>query len=546
MKKWTRTVAAVTLTAAMLFTALGSAGAANSLRPGFDQKKVGGKVVLTTFADAVRLTPLTTNDQASNDVQGMIFEAMVATDFNGQPIPGLAERWTFDAKSLTYTFFIRKGVKFHDGKPMTTKDIKFSYDMYMDPKSVNSYKAEFESIKKITVVDDYTIKFELNRNDAFFLTDAANDAGVLPKHQFTNGIKDYNDNNQIHRNPIGTGPFKFKQWKADERIVLVANTDYWQGRPYLDEVITRIVPDNNVEVINLLNGSVDFVERLDAKSISQVNKDSDLKTLVYDEGRFDFIGLNNQNPLFKDVKLRKALALGLDRQSIVDKIFLGRAYLASGPMHPNLPQENKSVKPYPYDVAAANKLLDEAGWKMGSDGIREKDGKKLEIEVAYNNGNTIRGKIAQLAQQNWKKLGIKVTPRSYEWSLYIDNMDKGKLDMWVLAWGGYDGMVNHNTFFHSSQVTKDDGGGGNNSLRVQDATVDKLLDQYNVEADPQKRIKIYQELHKYIADQEFAIFTHHPKQTAGMNKNLMGVKISMASAFFNIQDWYWKKTSSGR
>ncbi|TJY44163.1 hypothetical protein E5161_01855 [Cohnella pontilimi] len=531
---------AVTIAAVLLISLL--SGVSSAARSGFDPKKVGGKVVLTSFSDAVTLIPLRANDQASNDIIGMVFDSLVRKDFYGQPIPGMAERWTYDAKTLSYTFYLRKGMKFHDGKPVTANDVKFSFDMYTHPKTLNTYKADFTDIQSVTVVNDLTVKFTLKKKNVFFLTNAANSGAILPKHLFPRGIDDYNaDNSYFSRHPVGTGPFKFKEWRTDERVVVSAFNDYWNGRPYLDEVITRILPDNNVESINLIKGDVDFVQVISPRTVADVEKSSNLKTVVYDRGRFDYIGWNNDNPLFQDKKVRQAMNYAMDRQAVVSKIMLGRGYLGTGPFHPKLPQENKNVKPYPLDLNKAAQLLAEAGWKKGSDGILEKDGKKFEIEIAYNNGNVTRPKVAQILAQNLKKLGIKASVRGYEWSLFLDKQQKGTLDMYVLAWGGYDGNVEHYGILHSSAIPDKNGDGGNNAWHVHYSKVDQLLEAYLQEEDSSKRNKIYQELHAFLADEAIAIFTHHPKLTAGMNKNLLGVRISLSSPYFNIEDWYWKK-----
>lgn len=544
MKNMFKKIAAVSLAAALVFSAIG-ATSAGAVRQGFDAKKAGGRVVISTFADPVVFIWNRASDSASNDIMGFMFEALVASDINGQPIPGLATSWKFDKPNLTYTFNLRKGVKWHDGKPFTAKDVKATFDMYIHPDSLNTYKADYNSIESVTIVNDYQVKFKLKENNVFFLVGGpANVGAILPAHHFPNGVKDYNaKNSKFGRFPIGTGPFKFKEWKEDERVVLAANKDYWDGRPYLDEVIIRNLPDANVEALNLIKGDVDFVEVLTPRTLSQVAKDKDLKTVTYDYGRFDYIGWNNKNPIFTDKRVRQAMNYALNRQAIVSQIYLGKAYLGTGPMHPKLPQENKSVKPYPYDLKKAAELLAAAGWKKGSDGILAKDGKKFDIEVTYNTGNVQRQKISQVLAADLKKLGIKATVRGYEWSLYLDKYLKGELDMFVLAWGGYSGAtLEHYGFFHSSAIPDlEKGTAGNNRMRVDYPKVDQMLEQYLTEEDPSKRNKIYQELHAFLADEAVAAFTHHPKQTAGMDKNLMGVKISMANPFFNIHDWYWKK-----
>jgi peptide/nickel transport system substrate-binding protein len=531
-------LAVTMITTTLILTAF--SGMSSAARKGFDPNKVGGRVVLTSFSDAVTLVPNRASDSASNNIIGRIFDGLTDADFTGQPIPGLAERWVYDDKTFTYTFYLRKGVKFHDGKPFTAKDVKATYEMYTDPTTLNSYRSDYEDIQSVTIINDFTVKFVLKKRNVFFLNQAAG-AAILPAHLFPRGILDYNaDNTYFSRHPIGTGPFKLKEWKTDERVVLVANKDYWNGRPYLDELVTRILPDANVEAINLIKGDVDFVESITPRTISQVEKDPDLKTIVFDRGRFDYIGWNNENPLFKDKKVRQAFNYAYDRQSLVSKVFLGRAYVGTGPMHPKIPQQNPNVKPYPYDLKKSAELLADAGWKKGDSGILEKDGKKFEIEVAYNNGNVIRQKMAQILAQNLKVLGIKATVRGYEWSIYLEKYRSGNFDLVVLGWTGYDGNVDHFGFFHSSGIPVGTGS-GNNRLRVNIPRVDKILELYLQEPDVAKRIKLYQEMHAILQEEAVTIFTHHPKTTAGMDKNLMGVKISLSSTFFNVEDWYWKK-----
>ncbi|MHC0037866.1 ABC transporter substrate-binding protein [Pseudoneobacillus sp. C159] len=519
------------------FSFLG-AHSADAARQGFDPKKVGGKVVLTSFSDAVRLIPYTTSDSASSRIQGMIFEGMINLDQQGNPVPSLATKWSFDKAKNIYTFDLRKGVKWHDGKPFTAADVKFSFDMYMNPKSINSYIGDFKTIKEVKVVNDYQVQIILKEKDALILTNVL-PAAIIPKHKFPKGVDDYNKNNTLHRNPVGTGPFIFKEWKTDERIVVKANKNWWNGRPYMDEVITRILPDANVEAINLIKGDVDWVEALTPATIAQVAKDKDLKITKWDYGQFDFVGMNQAKAPFNDKNVRLALTYGLDRPSIVSKLYLGKAYLASGPFHPKIPQYNKNVKALPFDQKKAADLLDQAGWKL-ENGVRTKGGQKMDFEFYFNNGNKVREKIGLLAQQNWAKLGVKVTVRGLEWSIFLDKYLHGELDTFALGWGGYDGNVEHSGFFHSSNIPDPaKGKAGNNRNRINDPKIDKWLDDYLQEEDRNKRIKLYQEMHKYMADNATLIWTVHPMKNMGHDKDLKGIKTSLSSAMFNLEDWYW-------
>ncbi|MFD2444705.1 ABC transporter substrate-binding protein [Bacillus sp. CGMCC 1.16607] len=519
------------------FTFLG-ADKADAARPGFDPKKVGGKVVVTSFSDAVRLIPYTTSDSASSDIQGMLFEALLGVDQQGNPIPGLATKWSFNKATQTYTFELRKGVKWHDGKPFTADDVVFSYNMFMNPKSINSYISNFKSIGEVKKVDPYKVTFKLKEPNAMIVPRIFAAASIIPKHQFPKGVEDFNNNTKIHRNPIGTGPFKFKEWRTDERIVVVANKDHWNGRPYMDEVVTRILPDANVEAINLIKGDVDWVEALTPATVAQVAKDKDLKITKWDFGQFDFIGFNYQKAPFNDKDVRLALTYGLDRQSIVSKLMLGKAYVATGPFHPKIPQYNKAVKPLPFDLKKAAELLDKAGWKM-KDGVRQKDGKKMEFDFYFNNGNKVREKVGLLAQQNWGKLGVKLNVRGLEWSIFLDRYAAGELDTYTLGWSGYDGNVEHRGFFHTDGIPKAGTGIGNNRNRVSNPKIDKWLDDYLKEEDRNKRIKMYQDMHKYMAEDATLIWTVHPMRNMGLDKDLKGIKTSLGNAMFNLQDWYW-------
>jgi peptide/nickel transport system substrate-binding protein len=509
------------------------AATADAARPGFNPKKVGGTVTFASFADAVRLMPNTTSDSASNRIQGFIFDGLVSTDIKGQIIPSVATKWDISKDKLTYTFYMRKDVTFHDGKKLTAYDVEHSFKLYMDKKSINPYKSSIKDIEKITVKNDYTIEFKLKQPYVFFLFGAGQ--AILPKH-YVKTVEEFNSSTKLHRNPIGSGPFKFKEWRTAERIVLTANTKYWDGRPYLERLIMKVVPDSNVEVINLLKGNVDFVESIQPKQVATVKRNKNVKVVKYDSAGFSMIGYNNESPFLNDEKVRRALAIGLDRKSIVDKVLLKNAKLASGPFHPLTTLYNKSVQPLPYNVAEAKKLLAEAGWKIGSSGLLEKNGKKFEIEISYNQGNKVREQIATVVAQQWKKLGIKANPRSYEWSVYLDRLDTGKLEAYILGWNlGTSG--DQYALWHSKNFSPE----GLNSPHVNNPKLDKLLDEFRGEYDAGKRAKIYHQVHQIMSDEQYQLWLYYPQSFAGYNKKLQNVKFSLWSRFFNVEDWYIKK-----
>jgi peptide/nickel transport system substrate-binding protein len=513
----------------MMFATFAPQGNAANFRKGYDSKKVGGDLVFSSFADATRLTPYTVSDAVSNRIIGFLFDGLVSTDKKNQIIPSVATSWKVENNTKRYTFNMRKDVKWHDGKPLTAHDVKFSFDMYLHKDSINPYKGSFSMISKVTAKDNYTVVFDLKDPSPLFLY--AVGAPIIPKHKFPNGVKSFNDSS-FHRKPVGSGPFVFKEWKTAQRIVVTANKNYWDGRPYLDSITMKILPDANVEVVNLLKNQVDFIESVDPKMVAQVSKNKSLKVKKYDSARYDYIGLNTEDPRFSDKRVRQALQYGLNRKAIVDSVMLKNAVVASGPIHPLEAPYNKNVKPYAYDVKKANALLDEAGWKMGKSGYREKNGKVFEIELAYNNGNKVREAIAKIAQQDWKKIGVKVVPRSWDFSIELEKIDSGEIDAYILAWSLGTNPDKYG-LWHSSQIP------ANNNQRIKDKRVDQIMEQFRKEPSAAKRNALYQELHKILNDNAYSLWTHHPKGFAGMDKDLAGVEFSLYTRWYNVIDWYW-------
>lgn len=542
IKKLAKKVAAVALASTVVLTGFSAFNTADAAaRAGFDPKKVGGTFTFATFADAVRLTPQTTSDNVSNTLQDFMFDGLITRDRNLEPKPELATRWVISSDQLTYTFYLRKDVKFHDGKPLTADDVVFTYQTYMNPDSINAYKEDYDILAKVEKVDNYTVKFTLKEKNVLLMYKSTFEAGILPKHQFPNGLKDYNSNTKIHRNPIGSGPFKFVEWRSAERIVLEANKDYWNGRPYLDKIIMRVLPDANVEELALQKGEIDLIESVQAKNVPIIQKDKDLKVVKSDTARYDYIGWNIDNPKFSEKAVRQALAYALNRQALVDKIMNKNATLAVSNFHPSEPFHNPKLKPYPYDVKKANELLDKAGWKLNKDGIREKNGVKLEFQIAYNQGNKIRESIAKAAQQDWKKIGVKATPRSYEWSIFLDTIDKGEMEAWILAWSlGTD--PDKTGLFHSKAIpNKENDFVGNNTSRVRDKRVDEIFETFTKEPDAKKRIALYQELASIMAENQYNLFLYHPAKFTAFNKKLVGPNPSVYFFWDNLIDWYWTK-----
>ena len=285
--------------------------------------------VESSIGDARRLNPVIANDSASATINDQVFNGLVKYDKDIKLIGDLAERWKVTNSGKTITFLLRKGVKWHDGVEFTAEDCLFTYQRFMDPKVVTPYSSSYMDVRKAEAVDKYT--FRVTYKEPFSPALETWSTGMIPKHLLDG--KDINTD-PFNRHPIGTGPYKFKEWIAGQKIVLVANDDYFEGRPNIDQFIYRIIPDSSTMFQELLSGGVDmmgltplqFLRKSETRRIKE-----NYRKFRYPANAFTYMGYNLSNALFQDIKVRQALSYAINRQSIIDGILLGLGKPCTGP-----------------------------------------------------------------------------------------------------------------------------------------------------------------------------------------------------------------------
>lgn len=502
-----------------------------------EQPAYGDTMIEATIGDASYLNPVLSSDSASGTVNGLVYNGLIKYDKNINLIGDLASSWEVSKDGLTITFHLRKNVKWHDGEPFTAEDVKFTYEKLVDPKVMTPYASDFERIKKLETPDPYTVK--VIYKEPFSPALESWGMGIIPKHIFSNG--DFN-NHPANRKPIGTGPYKFVDWKTDERIVLEANPDYFEGRPYINRVMYRIIPDAAVEFLELKRGSVDSMgltpdqyqrEAISKKFLEKFNK------FRYPSFGYTYFGFNLLNPLFKEKKVRQAIAYAINKQEIIDGILLGLGQECTGPFPPASWAYNHNVKKYEFNPEKAKKMLEECGWKDSNlDGILDKEGKNFEFTITTNQGNKTRELCAIMIQQRLHDVGIRAKVRILEWSSFIHQyIDNKKFDAVILGWSlGRDPDLY--SIWHSSQT----GNGQYNFASYKNPEVDKLLEEGRRIFDKEKRKGIYQKIHAILAEDQPYIFLYVPDALVVMHNRFHGIEVAPLGIGHNFIKWYVPKS----
>ncbi|MCK9574279.1 MAG: peptide-binding protein, partial [Candidatus Omnitrophica bacterium] len=378
----------------------------------------GDKIIIGSSAEASNLIPMLSSDSASHEVSGFIFNGLVKYDKDLTLIGDLAQSWDISEDGLVITFHLKKGIKWHDGIEFTADDVLFGYKTIIDDKTPSAYKEDFLQVKKAEVLDNYTFKVTYDKPFAPALASWGSLA-VLPKH-----ILEREDitKTSFSRSPVGTGPFKFKEWIPGQKVMLTANPDYFEGRPYLDGAVIRIIPDPTTMFLELKTKGLDWIGLTPLQYKKQTEDkffNENYKKFKYPSFTYTYLGFNLKHPWFCEKKVRQAIAYALDKDEIIKGVLLGMGSISTGPFVPNTWPYNPDVKKYEYNPQKAKELLAEAGWQdSDGDGILDKDGKQFEFTVLTNMGNTARIKTATIIQYRLSKVGIKVNIRQLEWSAF--------------------------------------------------------------------------------------------------------------------------------
>ncbi|MCX6970962.1 MAG: peptide-binding protein [Verrucomicrobia bacterium] len=419
----------------------------------------------------------------------------------GDPVPFLAEPLV--------VFTLRDRVRWHDGKPFTSRDVAFTYESIMDDAFASPRKPDFDLIQKIETPGLRTVRVTYRKPFSPALTSWM--ISILPAHLLEGKSPDWWASN-FNRAPVGTGPFKFGEWKTNEFIRVVRNPDYFDSPgPWLDAIVFRALPDQLSLRLAFETRQVDFWTA-EPWTVSTFEKDPRFDVFSSPSSSYTYIGWNLKRPLFQDLRVRQAMAHAVDIPAMVKYILYGYGLQSTGIFTPQMWFFNQEVTPFTYDPDKARALLDDAGWVPGPDGIRVKDGQRFSFTLMTNNGNEIRRDIATLAQDGFKKIGIEIKVELYEWAVFLKNhVNKGDFDAIVLGWSlgnDYDQFQ----IWHSSQTNPEQ----LNVVGYKNPEVDKLLESIRQEYSRDKIISMAGLMQSIIYREQPYLFLYVPQGTTVM------------------------------
>ena len=503
----------------------------------------GGTLVMVVQPEPPTLASYQSTAGPIGQVATKVYEGLLEYDFNLRPIPGLAQSWTMSPDGKTITFKLQEGVKFHDGQPFTSADVKFTVlDVLkkIHPRGINTFRA----VETIETPDPHTAMFKLSAPAPYMLMALSGyESPMLPKHVF--GTGDINNHSNANK-PVGTGPYKFVEWQKGQYMRFDRNPDYWKkGRPYLDRIVARFVADGSTRAATLETQEAQIagfsaVLPLDVKRlqglppIAVTTKGYEMQSPIVE---LDF---NTQKKPFDNVKVRQAVAYAIDRKFIIDNIWFGFGKPATGPISSNF----KATGLYTADVRSyneangvemANKLLDEAGYRRGADGTR--------FEIVHDvtpYGEEWR-RFGEYVQQQLGKLGIKVSLRYEDVPTWLrrvyTNYDFELTSNWIQTLA--DPVIGVHRLYHSKSIKP--GTVFVNGSRWSSPETDKLMDEATIETDPKKRAAFYHELQKKVVEASPLVYVLELDFTTVYNKKVQDWLVSPLGLYASFdQAWLAK------
>ena len=493
----------------------------------------GDAIVTGSIGEPRTLVPILASDSSSGAICGLIFNGLVKYDKDLNLTGDLAEKWEVSQDGLEITFYLRKGVKWHDGEPFTSKDVEFTYKSLINPSVRTPYGGDFLMVKNLEAVDDYTIK--VYYKEPFSPGLSSWGMNIMPAHLLE---KEDLNTTKFARNPIGTGPYKFKLWKTGERVELVSNHDYFEGRPYIDRYIYRIIPDAATLFLELRGQAVDYSSLTPIQFRRQTETEffkKNFQRFNFPSFGYTYMGYNLNDPKFKDIRVRRAINYAINKEEIIKGVLLGLGRVSTGPFIPESWAYNKDVRPLEYDPGKAREILKEAGWTdKDADGILEKDGMKFSFTVITNQGNDERKMALEIIQRRLKEVGIEVKIKIIEWSAFVSEfIDKRRFEAVLLGWGlsmdpdMYD-------IWHSSKTKQ----GEFNFVGYSNAEVDDLLLRGRRTFNQEERRVIYHRIHEILYQDQPYLFLFVPDALPILNSRFKGIEVAPSGIGYNFIKWY--------
>ena len=479
---------------------------------------------LSISSNPSRINPILSTDSASSEISSWIFNGLFKYDKDGKIVPDLASSYKFE-NNTTLLIKLKQNVLWHDGVKFTSQDVKFTYNTIKNPKIYTPIATEFDKVKSVEIIDDYTIKVVYKQ--PYFKALNIWMCGILPYHI----LKDEKDlmTSSFNKHPVGTGSYKLKELKISKDIVLSVNKNYFDGVPKIEKIVYKFIPDPTTSFYMLKQSQLDMGGLTPIQVDRQLNSDFKDKFNIFERSSFGYtyLGFNLKSDKFKDKNIRTAINLAIDKKEILDILFFGHAKVCNGPFLPGTFAFNDKIKTTKQNIQKAKQILKKLGYDKNN---------PFTFTVITNANNSIRVNAAQIIQYQLNKANIKMKIRVMEWQAFLNTvvMPK-KFDAIILGWG-LSLMPDARSIWHSSSSKK----GGFNLVNYSNKTVDNLIEQAEILVDRKQLGNIYKKLFKIISDDLPYIFLYIPNSITAANKDIKNLSPALIGLTYNENEWIKK------
>jgi peptide/nickel transport system substrate-binding protein len=495
----------------------------------------GDMYVDASLAAATNLVPWLAGESAASDIAGMVYSQLLKYDKNLNIVGNLAHKWDVTADGKVLTFHLREGITWHDGAPFTAHDVKATLGALTHPDTRTPYAGDYELITQSEVLDDHTFRVTYREPFAPALSSWVGLA-ILPKHILE--LDDDINETRLKSAPVGTGPYRLEKWDAQTETLLRANPDYFEGKPHIERVRIRVIPDMDTQFLELKAGRIDSMRLKPVQFVRLTDSDDFTRRYAkynYLGFNYTYLGFNLKHPLFQDKRVRQALSYATPRQQLVKGILHGQGEVIASVFKPGTWAYNTKLQSPPYNLEKAKNLLAAAGWvDKNGDGIVEKDGRPLAFTVITNQGNDQRIKTGEILQHAYRQIGVDMQLQVQEWRTFLENtLYPRNFEAFILGWALTPEPDPFDIWHSSKQKPREF-----NVIGFENPTADELMVQARRTFDQAKRKALLDQFQEILHEEQPTILLYAPYSLVAVHRRFKGIEPAPAGISYNFETWY--------